>query len=189
MMMQIEKEDEGHNIVEAGFAGVWNWSTVISTITDENKRYLETKREKMGHVYGSDLFLIADKEIQALTNRRRRAPLQGRAWSWTTHQSPESFVYASDAVSEVAAITRENVRLRRAFYMSSQRGIVSSYLHMSIRFILKGLSLLAGLVSLEELVDSEALEHERNSFVVADLDCWKKRLEKDFAAEVAAAAR
>ncbi|EFJ27897.1 hypothetical protein SELMODRAFT_411911 [Selaginella moellendorffii] len=54
-----------------------------------------------------------------------------------------------DAVSEVAAITGENVRLRRAFYMSSQRGIVSSYLHMSIRFIMKGLSLLAGLVSLE----------------------------------------
>ncbi|XP_002962016.2 probable bifunctional riboflavin biosynthesis protein RIBA 1, chloroplastic [Selaginella moellendorffii] len=40
--------------------------SVISTITDENKRYLETKREKMGHVYGSELpgtftGLIADK--------------------------------------------------------------------------------------------------------------------------------
>ncbi|KAF6148820.1 hypothetical protein GIB67_014191 [Kingdonia uniflora] len=28
---------------------------VISPITEENKRYLETKRTKMGHVYGSDL--------------------------------------------------------------------------------------------------------------------------------------
>lgn len=27
---------------------------VISPITKENKRYLETKRAKMGHVYGSD---------------------------------------------------------------------------------------------------------------------------------------
>lgn len=28
---------------------------VISPITEENKKYLETKRTKMGHVYGSDL--------------------------------------------------------------------------------------------------------------------------------------
>ncbi|KAG6484482.1 probable monofunctional riboflavin biosynthesis protein RIBA 3, chloroplastic [Zingiber officinale] len=28
---------------------------VISPITEENKRYLETKRTKMGHIYGSDL--------------------------------------------------------------------------------------------------------------------------------------
>lgn len=28
---------------------------VTSPITEENKRYLETKRTKMGHVYGSDL--------------------------------------------------------------------------------------------------------------------------------------
>lgn len=28
---------------------------VLSPITEENKRYLETKRTKMGHVYGSDL--------------------------------------------------------------------------------------------------------------------------------------
>jgi 3,4-dihydroxy 2-butanone 4-phosphate synthase/GTP cyclohydrolase II len=28
---------------------------VISPITKENQRYLETKRTKMGHVYGSDL--------------------------------------------------------------------------------------------------------------------------------------
>lgn len=28
---------------------------VISPITEENKRYLETKRTKMGHVYASDL--------------------------------------------------------------------------------------------------------------------------------------
>lgn len=28
---------------------------VISPITAENQRYLETKRTKMGHVYGSDL--------------------------------------------------------------------------------------------------------------------------------------
>ncbi|KAK1285190.1 hypothetical protein QJS10_CPB20g00902 [Acorus calamus] len=28
---------------------------VISPITEDNRRYLETKRTKMGHVYGSDL--------------------------------------------------------------------------------------------------------------------------------------
>lgn len=28
---------------------------VMSPITEENKRYLETKRTKMGHIYGSDL--------------------------------------------------------------------------------------------------------------------------------------
>jgi 3,4-dihydroxy 2-butanone 4-phosphate synthase/GTP cyclohydrolase II len=28
---------------------------VISPITEENQKYLETKRTKMGHVYGSDL--------------------------------------------------------------------------------------------------------------------------------------
>lgn len=28
---------------------------VISPITEENQRYLETKRSKMGHIYGSDL--------------------------------------------------------------------------------------------------------------------------------------
>lgn len=28
---------------------------VISPITKENQKYLETKRTKMGHVYGSDL--------------------------------------------------------------------------------------------------------------------------------------
>jgi 3,4-dihydroxy 2-butanone 4-phosphate synthase / GTP cyclohydrolase II len=28
---------------------------VISPITSENQKYLETKRTKMGHVYGSDL--------------------------------------------------------------------------------------------------------------------------------------
>lgn len=28
---------------------------VLTPITEENKRYLETKRTKMGHVYGSDL--------------------------------------------------------------------------------------------------------------------------------------
>lgn len=28
---------------------------VMTPITEENKRYLETKRTKMGHVYGSDI--------------------------------------------------------------------------------------------------------------------------------------
>lgn len=28
---------------------------VLTPITEDNKRYLETKRIKMGHVYGSDL--------------------------------------------------------------------------------------------------------------------------------------
>lgn len=28
---------------------------VLTSITEENKRYLETKRTKMGHIYGSDL--------------------------------------------------------------------------------------------------------------------------------------
>jgi 3,4-dihydroxy 2-butanone 4-phosphate synthase/GTP cyclohydrolase II len=28
---------------------------VLATITEENKKYLETKRTKMGHVYGSDI--------------------------------------------------------------------------------------------------------------------------------------
>ena len=28
---------------------------VISPITKENQKYLETKRTKMGHIYGSDL--------------------------------------------------------------------------------------------------------------------------------------
>lgn len=28
---------------------------VLTPITEENKRYLETKRTKMGHVYGSDI--------------------------------------------------------------------------------------------------------------------------------------
>lgn len=28
---------------------------ILTPITEENKRYLETKRTKMGHIYGSDL--------------------------------------------------------------------------------------------------------------------------------------
>ena len=28
---------------------------VLTPVTEENKRYLETKRTKMGHIYGSDL--------------------------------------------------------------------------------------------------------------------------------------
>lgn len=28
---------------------------VLTPITEENKRYLETKRMKMGHIYGSDI--------------------------------------------------------------------------------------------------------------------------------------
>lgn len=36
-----------------------------------------------------------------------------------------------EAVTEVAAIMGENVRLRRGFLVSSPTGIVSSYLHAS----------------------------------------------------------
>ncbi|KAL2620203.1 hypothetical protein R1flu_000408 [Riccia fluitans] len=38
---------------------------VLSPITQENKRYLETKRSKMGHIYGSDLpgFNIVDTSV------------------------------------------------------------------------------------------------------------------------------
>ncbi|KAK9101249.1 hypothetical protein Scep_024679 [Stephania cephalantha] len=36
---------------------------VISPITEENKRYLETKRTKMGHVYGSDLPELHDFDV------------------------------------------------------------------------------------------------------------------------------
>lgn len=36
-----------------------------------------------------------------------------------------------EAVTEVAAIMGENVRLRRGFFISSETGIVSSYLHAS----------------------------------------------------------
>lgn len=28
---------------------------ILTPITEENKRYLETKRTKMGHIYGSDI--------------------------------------------------------------------------------------------------------------------------------------
>ena len=28
---------------------------VLTPITEENKKYLETKRTKMGHIYGSDI--------------------------------------------------------------------------------------------------------------------------------------
>ncbi|XP_024535210.1 elongation factor Ts, mitochondrial [Selaginella moellendorffii] len=73
------------------------------------------------------------------------------------HASITRELRVRDAVSEVAAITGENVRLRRAFYISSQRGIVSSYLHMSPA---SGLSRLAGLVSLEVEHDQEGSHSE-----------------------------
>lgn len=34
---------------------------VLTPITDENRRYFETKRTKMGHIYGSDIPLISPK--------------------------------------------------------------------------------------------------------------------------------
>ncbi|EFJ37274.1 hypothetical protein SELMODRAFT_437874 [Selaginella moellendorffii] len=73
------------------------------------------------------------------------------------HASITRELCVRDAVSEVAAITGENVRLRRAFYISSQRGIVSSYLHMSPA---SGLSRLAGLVALEVEDDQEGSHSE-----------------------------
>lgn len=51
-----------------------------------------------------------------------------------------------EAVTEVAAIMGENVRLRRGFFISSETGIVSSYLHASAD---PGLARVVGLVTLE----------------------------------------
>jgi len=40
----------------AKFVGLKGYGlAVLTPITEENKRYLETKRTKMGHIYGSDL--------------------------------------------------------------------------------------------------------------------------------------
>lgn len=37
---------------------------VMTPITDENRRYLETKRTKMGHIYGSDIPNIVKKVLR-----------------------------------------------------------------------------------------------------------------------------
>lgn len=62
-----------------------------------------------------------------------------------------------EAVTEVAAILGENIRLRRGFLVSSTTGIVSSYLHASAH---PGLARVVGLVTLEPeygiLVDQKA---------------------------------
>jgi len=43
---------KGYGLAVAGRA------PLLTPITMENKRYLETKREKMGHIYGSDSGLV-----------------------------------------------------------------------------------------------------------------------------------
>ncbi|XP_065873815.1 elongation factor Ts, mitochondrial [Euphorbia lathyris] len=51
-----------------------------------------------------------------------------------------------DAITQVAAIMGENVRLRRGFVMSTASGVLSTYLHTSPQ---PGLGRFAGLISLE----------------------------------------
>ncbi|XP_071742293.1 monofunctional riboflavin biosynthesis protein RIBA 3, chloroplastic-like [Rutidosis leptorrhynchoides] len=41
---------------------------VMTPITDENRRYLETKRTKMGHIYGSDLPNFGKKKLKDTLN-------------------------------------------------------------------------------------------------------------------------
>lgn len=41
---------------------------VMTPITDENRRYLETKRTKMGHIYGSDLPNFGKKDLTDTIN-------------------------------------------------------------------------------------------------------------------------
>ncbi|KAJ7516680.1 hypothetical protein O6H91_22G067000 [Diphasiastrum complanatum] len=62
------------------------------------------------------------------------------------HPKLQGEVSVHDAVAEVAAITGENVKLRRAFCMSTATGLVSSYLHTSP---FPGLARIAGLLTLE----------------------------------------
>lgn len=64
-----------------------------------------------------------------------------------------------NAITEVAAMMGENVRLRRGFLMSTPNGIVSTYLHTCPR---PGLGRIAGVLSLEaedQLSLSDALQH------------------------------
>ncbi|RVX10930.1 Elongation factor Ts, mitochondrial [Vitis vinifera] len=63
-----------------------------------------------------------------------------------------------NAITEVAAMMGENVRLRRGFLMSTPNGIVSTYLHTCPR---PGLGRIAGVLSLEaedQLSLSDALQ-------------------------------
>lgn len=62
------------------------------------------------------------------------------------HEKLSGEVSVKEAVTEVAAIMGENVRLRRGFLVSSTMGIVSSYLHASAD---PGLARVVGLLTLE----------------------------------------
>ncbi|KAG0587172.1 hypothetical protein KC19_2G145600 [Ceratodon purpureus] len=62
------------------------------------------------------------------------------------HEKFSGEATVQEAVTQVAAIMGENVRLRRGFLVSSPTGIVSSYLHASAN---PGLARVVGLVTLE----------------------------------------
>lgn len=46
---------------------------VLTPITEDNKKYLETKRVKMGHVYGSDLQGPLSEFIESSTDKQEPA--------------------------------------------------------------------------------------------------------------------
>lgn len=47
---------------------------VLTPITEENKTYLETKRTKMGHVYGSDIQGLSSGFIDPNVNNNQGLP-------------------------------------------------------------------------------------------------------------------
>lgn len=47
---------------------------VMTPITEDNKRYLETKRVKMGHIYGSDLQGPLSEFIKSDTDNKQVPP-------------------------------------------------------------------------------------------------------------------
>lgn len=52
---------------------------VLTPITEDNKKYLETKRVKMGHVYGSDLQGPFSEFIESRTDKQE--PAEGKSTS------------------------------------------------------------------------------------------------------------